>query len=203
MNYLSSCINERDTNEQSKDTESSEINNKQDTRESRLRPADKMSQEFHDSLKVGTGNNGTPVYEYPSYFGGSYIDKDGNFVVVIVDGKEDEAKEDLVRKLKGKKYINQKGEYSYGHLDSINEMFKVFLNDKASKDFLYNFYSSYIDVYTNRYVIELKDINDKDVINEIMDFLGNPDGLEFIKGAGGLELTQRSIPPTSLVLSSY
>ena len=64
-------------------------------------------------------------------------------------------------------YILQKGKYTYSYLDSINEKFKEFLNGKASKNFYNNFYSSYLDVYANRYVIELKDINNKEVINEI------------------------------------
>lgn len=187
--YLNSCINDQNVNDQVEKTDESEIRSEKSLKESRLRPADKISQEFYQSIKVSTRNDGTPVYVYPDYFGGAYIDKEGNFVLVVVEGKENEAKNDFAKKLNGRKYILQKGKYTYSYLDSINEKFKEFLNGKASKNFYNNFYSSYLDVYANRYVIELKDINNKEVINEIMNFLGNPEGVEFINGTGGIELT--------------
>lgn len=203
IGYLNSCINEQNVNEQAKNTEESKISNEKSLRESKLRPADKISLEFYRSMKVATRNNGTPVYAYPDYFGGAYIDKEGNFVVVVVEGKENDAKKDFTQKLSGKKYIMQKGEYSYSYLDSINEKFKDFLKGKASKSFYDNYNSSYVDVYTNRYVIELKDINNKDVVNEIMDYLGNPAGVEFIKGTGVLELTVGPNPGSSVSNGTY
>ena len=88
IGYLNSCINVQNVNEQTKNTEESKISNEKSLRESKLRPADKISLEFYRSMKVATRNNGTPVYAYPDYFGGHILIKRVTLLLLLLRVKK-------------------------------------------------------------------------------------------------------------------
>ncbi len=135
-------------------------------------PVDKLSLELHNSFQTGTRSTGAPEYKYPDYYGGSYIDNEGNLTIIIVENQESKLKEELQRRLSSNHFIVKKGEYSYNYLESVQEKFKEYITTNPSKLVSENFVSAYyIDVYSNRHVIEIIDFQNKEIINEIKKIL--------------------------------
>lgn len=147
---------------------------------SKGRPVDKLSQELHNSFQTGTRSTGNPEYKYPDYYGGAYIDDEGSLTIIIVENEVSKLKEELQKRVRSNNFIVKKGEYSYNYLESIQEKFKEYITSNPSKLVAENFVSAYIDVYSNRYIVEIEDYQNKEIINEIKKNIGNLSGIEFI-----------------------
>ncbi len=110
---------------------------------------------IESKLKQGEMENSS----YPDYIGGLYIDNDDNLVLQVVEekvpvlqSKQSEKYMDIIRTHDNVKinYIN----YSYNEL---NEVYSLLLEKYLGKN--NNFSGLYIDIPSNRVVVELKEYN--------------------------------------------
>lgn len=121
---------------------------------------------------------------YPENYGGSYLDKNGNFVVLIVEGRETD---NLNFVPKGA--VTKSCKYSYNELLNVIEVLKEYkLSD--NRDIYNNFLVFYIDDKLNRIIVELTDfsLNAQQAFKENV---SNSDAIIFVKAS-----TEKELPIT-------
>ena len=118
--------------------------------------------------------NGNKIY--PENYGGNYLDKNGDFVVLIVEGQE----------TKGLDYVPKGAviktcKYSYNELLNILEILKSYkLTD--NREIYNNFLVFYIDDKLNRVIVELTDTSSS-AKQAFRENVSNSDAIIFVKAS--------------------
>lgn len=101
--------------------------------------------------------------EYPEYFGGAFIDNDGKFVVCIT-GDTTQYRKEVAQILDNNDFLVESCEYSYREMMQVMDKIDEFLsNEDVPHDhpFITNFAGAIADVFDNRVVIRLLEVNDE------------------------------------------
>lgn len=135
-----------------------------------------------DALKIYEALNSSFVSTrsgnkiYPENYGGNYLDKNGDFVVLIVEGQE----------TKGLDYVPKGAviktcKYSYNELLNILETLKCYkLTD--NREIYNNFLVFYIDDKLNRVIVELTDTSSS-AKQAFRENVSNSDAIIFVKAS--------------------
>ena len=138
----------------------------------------KIASELDFVLKNSFVDNG----KYPNFFGGMYIDMDGNLVTQIVEDKNfqrsmlGDVTYNKVNSILSKSEIKNV-DYSYNELEQVNNEIVNFIKSNE----IDNYVANYIDVINNRVVVELEEVN-QDTINVFKNNISNTNIITFKKG---------------------
>lgn len=103
---------------------------------------------------------------YPDYYGGSFIDNNGTFVVAVTEAPEQYRKQ-LIALLGTDNFHVEKVQYSYKQMMQVMDRIDAFLVDSAIPDnhpVMSRFAGAYPDVMENRVKVMLTEVN-QEVIN--------------------------------------
>lgn len=121
---------------------------------------------------------------YPNYYGGMYIDSNGDLIIQVTE--EASNSESLVTDNKYQTYINSVDnsnidyvEFSYNELEDVNDVIISYFTNNGVN--INGFIGNYIDVITNRVVVELEN-NSMDEQNEFKEKVIDSDLITFVKG---------------------
>lgn len=111
---------------------------------------------------------------YPDYIGGLYIDDDNNLVIKVV---EQNIPNNQNKKYKNYELImnvdrNAKIEYADYSYEELNEVYNVILNNFLGK--IDNLTGLYIDVISNRVVVELKEFTEEAIEEFMKNVINSP-----------------------------
>lgn len=122
--------------------------------------ATKQAELLESKFEVDTNDN----IIYPDNYGGSYINENNELVVQIVDNLNNNKLNYATLKTNislEDNTLNEVVKYSYNDLISVNEkIVNYFLENGVTVS---NFVANYIDVYSNRVVVELKNIDSESI----------------------------------------
>jgi|AGTN01.2.fsa_nt_gi hypothetical protein len=114
---------------------------------------------------------------YPDYYGGSYIDNNGTFVVAVT-GNQEQNKQKLAKILGGDDFNVETVQYSYKQLFLVMDKIDAFLENTSIPEehpVLLHFAGAYPDVIDNRVKVILTEVTEtvtgafkKDVVNSPM-----------------------------------
>lgn len=100
--------------------------------------------------------------DYPEYFGGAFIDHDGKLVVCIVGNAE--SQKNIVENIVGSDdFITESCTYSYREMMQVMDKIDEFLSNENidhNHPFILNFAGAVADVFENRVVVRLLEVND-------------------------------------------
>lgn len=101
-------------------------------------------------------------YEYPDYYGGAYINKEKQFVILI-KGDTSRYKDEFVRRVKSSEVLVKTCEYSYEELRNVIERLKVLYLDESNKATIEatTMRRFCFDVPKNRIIVELEELTEK------------------------------------------
>lgn len=118
----------------------------------------KLMSSFHPDWE----NQDPAPEDYPEYFGGAFIDHDGKLVVCIVG--DDESQKSTVEKIVGSdNFITESCTYSYREMMQVMDKIDEFLSNETidhNHPFILNFAGAVADVFENRVVVRLLEVND-------------------------------------------
>lgn len=178
---MASCKQQNNSkNENQGNDESTEIINSQTTQNI---DANKL----YDKLMASFGDDwiereSDPLL-YPEYYGGSFIDNDGNFVIAVT-GSIDRNREALAGILGTDNFKIESVSYSYREMMKVMDEIDNFLvSSDISEDHpvLTKFAGAYPDVTENRVIVLLTDVNNE-VINSFRRDVINSPLIVFEKG---------------------
>lgn len=144
-------------------------------------PIEEDALKIHETLNTSfvSTRNGNKIY--PENYGGSYLDKNGEFVILIVKGQETK---DLDFVPQGA--VIKSCKYSYNELLNILETLKGYkLTD--NREIYNNFLVFYIDDKLNRVIVELTDTSSS-AKQAFKDNISNSDAIIFVKASTKTEL---------------
>lgn len=128
--------------------------------------AEQQSRKLHDKLMSSFNPNWeteeTATTAYPAYYGGSFIDNNGKFVVCIA-GNPDEYRSHIANIIGTNDFLTEKCTYSYREMMQVMDKLDAFLSDSSiptEHPFLSYFAGAGADVLENRVVIQLTEMND-------------------------------------------
>lgn len=124
------------------------------------------SMDYHDKLMSSFNPNWETeepaTTDYPAYYGGSFIDNDGKFVVCVV-GDPAQHRSTIAKIIGSDDFLMEKCTYSYRQMMEVMDKIDAFLSN-ASVDsehpFLTYFAGAGADVFDNRVVVQLTEVND-------------------------------------------
>lgn len=120
---------------------------------------------------------------YPEYYGGSYVDNNGNFVIAVT-GNADRNREALKEILNTENFRIETVSYSYRQMMKVMEEIDNFLvssNIPDNHPMLEKFAGAYPDVMDNRVKVLLTEINN-DIINSFKRDVTNSPLIVFEQG---------------------
>lgn len=128
--------------------------------------SDDKSVEYHDKLMSSFNPNWETEEpapsDYPAYYGGSFIDNDGKLVVCVV-GNSQQHRSTIAGIIGSDDFLTESCTYSYRQMMEVMDKLDLFLSN-ASVDndhpFLTYFAGAGADVFENRVVVQLTDMND-------------------------------------------
>lgn len=128
--------------------------------------ADEKSIDYHDKLMSSFNPNWeteepAPT-DYPAYYGGSFIDNDGKFVVCVV-GNPEQYRSTIAGIIGSDDFLTESCTYSYRQMMEVMDKIDLFLsNSSVDNDhpFLTYFAGAGADVFDNRVVVQLTEMND-------------------------------------------
>lgn len=121
--------------------------------------------------------------EYPEYFGGAFIDNDGRFVVCIV-GDTAKYKDEVSKIIGSDDFMTESCTYSYREMMQVMDDIDNFLSDEnVSHDhpFIVNFAGAVADVFENRVVVRLLEVNDQ-IVQSFKNDVSNSPAVKFEEG---------------------
>lgn len=121
--------------------------------------------------------------EYPEYFGGAFIDNDGKFVVCIV-GDTTQYKDEVSKIIGSDDFMTESCTYSYREMMQVMDDIDNFLSDEnVSHDhpFIVNFAGAVADVFENRVVVRLLEVNDQ-IVQSFKNDVSNSPAVKFEEG---------------------
>lgn len=123
--------------------------------------------------------------DYPDYYGGSYIDNDGNLVVYVkADNETIKQRTNLLSSLANSNDIKYKqADYSYNILNSIMNKLNEYKLNNNNNNIANNFNSYYISDIENAVIVNLEDINEEK-INEFKKNVVESPAIIFKKASG-------------------
>lgn len=110
---------------------------------------------------------------YPDYYGGTYVNKDKDFVI-LVKGNPQEYRENLINRTKSEHFVIQSCEYSYKDLFEQMQNLNEFVLKEENQHIVQNLQirGFYIANSDNRLVVKLGECTDEKIMqfrNQIMD----------------------------------
>lgn len=112
--------------------------------------------------------------DYPEYFAGVFIDNQNNLVVQFV-GNPDDNREKVAKILSSNDFLTESCTYSYREMMLVMDKIDKFVADRSIPNdhpVVENFSGAMADVFENRVVVRLREVNDaitqafkKDVID--------------------------------------
>ena len=121
--------------------------------------------------------------DYPEYYGGSFIDNDGKFVVCVV-GNPAQHRSKIAAILETDDFLTETCTYSYREMMDVMDKIDAFLSNSsipADHPFLSRFAGAGADVFENRVVVQLTEMNDA-VIQAFKKDISNSPAVMFEKG---------------------
>lgn len=120
---------------------------------------------------------------YPEYFGGVFIDND-NILVVAVVGDEAKHRKELATILESDNFKTELCTYSYSEMMEIMNEIDEFLSNPSIPEghpVIQNFGGAMADVFENRVVVNLLEVNDE-VISAFKKDVSDSDAVSFVEG---------------------
>lgn len=121
--------------------------------------------------------------DYPEYYGGSFVDNNGKFVVCVV-GNPEQYRSTIAAILGTNDFLTEKCTYSYREMMQVMDRLDLFLsNNDIPQDHLVlkNFAGASADVLENRVVVNLTEVNDA-VIQAFKKDISSSPVVKFKKG---------------------
>lgn len=121
--------------------------------------------------------------EYPEYFGGAFIDNDGRFVVCIV-GDTAKYKDEVSKIIGSDDFMTESCTYSYREMMQVMDDIDNFLSDESvphDHPFIANFAGAVADVFENRVVVRLLEVNDQ-IVQSFKNDVSNSPAVKFEEG---------------------
>jgi hypothetical protein len=121
--------------------------------------------------------------DYPAYYGGSFIDNEGRFVVCIV-GNPEQYRPVLASILGTNDFLTESCTYSYREMMQVMDRIDQFLSNPAvpaDHPFLARFAGAGADVFENRVVVRLTDLNN-DAIQSFKRDISTSPAVKFEQG---------------------
>ena len=148
---------------------------------------EQLSKNLHDKL-LSSFNPNWEVEEpaatdYPPYYGGSFIDNDGRFVICVV-GNPGQYRSTIASILGTDDFLTESCTYSYREMMQVMDRLDQFLSNSsvpADHPFLTRFAGAGADVFENRVVVQLTELND-DAIQSFKKDISNSPAVKFEKG---------------------
>lgn len=120
---------------------------------------------------------------YPDYYGGSFIDNSGTFVIAVTANRE-ESRERLSKVLGSDDFKIEVVQYSYRQMMQVMDKIDEFLVNKSIPEdhpVMVHFAGAYPDVMINRVKVIFTEVNDQ-VINRFKKDISNSPLVVFEKG---------------------
>lgn len=121
--------------------------------------------------------------EYPEYLGGAFIDNDGRFVVCIV-GDTAKYKDEVSKIIGSDDFMTESCTYSYREMMQVMDDIDNFLSDESvphDHPFIANFAGAVADVFENRVVVRLLEVNDQ-IVQSFKNDVSNSPAVKFEEG---------------------
>lgn len=121
--------------------------------------------------------------EYPEYFGGAFIDNDGKFVVCIV-GDTTQYRNKVSEIIGSDDFVVESCTYSYREMMQVMDDIDSFLSDESvphDHPFIANFAGAVADVFENRVVVRLLEVNDQ-IVQSFKNDVSNSPAVKFEEG---------------------
>lgn len=148
---------------------------------------EQLSRDLHDKLMSSFSPNWEmeepAATDYPPYYGGSFIDNNGKFVICVV-GNPEQHRPALASILGTDDFLTESCTYSYREMMQVMDRLDRFLSDSsvpADHPFLSRFAGAGADVFENRVVVQLTEMND-DAIQSFQQDVSNSPAVKFEKG---------------------
>lgn len=162
-------------------------NNTQPQTEISIQSPEDKSTDLHNKL-MSSFNPNWEVEEpapadYPEYYGGSFIDNDGKFVVCVV-GNPTQHRSTIASILGTDDFLTETCTYSYREMMQVMDKIDAFLSDSSvpsTHPFLTYFAGAGADVFENRVVVQLTEMNNAAIQAFKKDISGSP-AVMFEKG---------------------
>lgn len=136
---------------------------------------------------------------YPEYYGGAFVDEDGELNVYVTRGYETDA--DELKKRFGEKAVYREGDYSYNTLTALMSDLNQFLLNEQEDPLAHKIKDASLDEENNRIVVEMEDISSQ-TIQVFREKISNSRAITFekaisapmaeVKRAGSLDSTSIS-----------
>ena len=133
---------------------------------------------------------------YPEYYGGAFVDEDGELNVYVTRGYETDA--DELKKRFGEKAVYREGDYSYNTLTALMSDLNQFLLNEQEDPLAHKIKDASLDEENNRIVVEMEDISSQ-TIQVFREKISNSRAITFekaisapmaeVKRAGSLDST--------------
>lgn len=148
---------------------------------------EQVSKNLHDKL-MSSFNPNWEVEEpaptdYPAYYGGSFINNNGKFVVCVI-GNPAQHRPEIASILGTDDFLTESCTYSYREMMQIMDRIDQFLSNSsipANHPFLTCFAGASADVFENRVVVRLTEMNDAAIQSFKRDVSNSP-AVKFEKG---------------------
>ena len=155
--------------------------------ETSIQAPEERSTDLHNKL-MSSFNPNWEVEEpaptdYPEYYGGSFIDNDGKFVVCVV-GNPTQHRSEIATILETDDFLTESCNYSYREMMQVMDKIDAFLSDSSiptDHPFLTYFAGAGADVFENRVVVQLTELNDA-AIQAFKKDISNSPAVMFEKG---------------------
>lgn len=136
-----------------------------------------------NSFKIQTrAANADSDFAYPDYYGGGYLDTDGN-VVVLVKGEPQKFMNEFQTRTLSNNVIVKKCQYSYNELVELNnQLIKVFSDETTRNELQWT--SIGIDTEKNKVIIGLINCTEN-AKNKFKNKVSNSDAIDFKEGGEG------------------
>ena len=133
---------------------------------------------------------------YPEYYGGAFVDEDGELNGYVTRGYETDA--DELKKRFGEKAVYREGDYSYNTLTALMSDLNQFLLNEQEDPLAHKIKDASLDEENNRIVVEMEDISSQ-TIQVFREKISNSRAITFekaisapmaeVKRAGSLDST--------------
>lgn len=133
---------------------------------------------------------------YPEYYGGAFVDEDGELNVYVTRGYETDA--DELKKRFGEKAVYREGDYSYNTLTALMSDLNQFLLNEQEDPLAHKIKDASLDEEKNRIVVEMEDVSSQ-TIQVFREKISNSEAITFekavsrpieeVKRAGSLDST--------------
>lgn len=146
--------------------------------------ATELFEKLMDSFNTNWRDEDPAAGDYPDYFGGVFIGNDNALVVAIV-GEESKHRKDISRILESDNFRTESCTYSYREMMEVMNEIDIFLTNPSITDdhpIIQNFGGALADVFENRVIVNLIEIND-DIVEAFRRDISNSNAVMFKEGS--------------------